>query len=99
MQRAPVVRMIFEMYASGQYSLTTLREAISRDCGVRINRSYLETMLKSPFYVGRFLWQGIEYKGTHNPLVSLELFQRVQDALQDATSQSIASTSLLSPVC
>src|SRR5205807_2270161 len=24
-------------------------------------------------------WQGIEYKGTHEPLVSVELFQRVQD--------------------
>ena len=67
------------MYASGQYSLTTLREAIFKDLGVRINRSYLETMLKNLFYIGRFQWQGIEYKGTHEPLVSLELFQRVQD--------------------
>jgi site-specific DNA recombinase len=78
-QRAPTLRKIFEMYASGQYSLTTLREAIFKDLGVRINRSYLETMLKNLFYIGRFQWQGIEYKGTHEPLVSLELFQRVQD--------------------
>jgi site-specific DNA recombinase len=78
-QRAPVLRKIFEMYASGQYSLTTLREAVLKNLGVRVNRSYLETMLKNPFYIGRFVWQGIEYKGTHEPLVSLELFQRVQD--------------------
>jgi Recombinase len=61
------------MYASGQYSLTTLREAVLKDLRVRINRSYLERMLKNPFYIGRFLWQGIEYKGTHQPLISLEL--------------------------
>ncbi len=79
-RRAPVLRTIFEMYASGNYSLTTLREAIIRNSGVSINRAYLETMLKSPFYTGRFVWQGIEYKGTHEPLISLELFQRVQDA-------------------
>src|ERR1700758_375162 len=76
---APVLRKIFEMYASGQYSLTTLREALLKTLGVRINRSYLETILKNPFYIGRFVWQGIEYKGPHEPLISLELFQRVQD--------------------
>jgi DNA invertase Pin-like site-specific DNA recombinase len=42
-QRAPILKKIFEMYASGQYSLTTLREAALKDLGVRINRSYLVT--------------------------------------------------------
>jgi DNA invertase Pin-like site-specific DNA recombinase len=79
LQRAPVLRKIFEMYASGQYSLTTLRQAVLRETGVRISRAYLENVLKNPFYIGRFIWQGIEYKGTHEPLVSPELFQRVQD--------------------
>lgn len=78
-QRAPILRKIFEMYASGQYSLTTLREAVVKECGIRINRSYLENILKNPFYIGRFIWQGIEYKGTHQPLISLNLFQRAQD--------------------
>jgi site-specific DNA recombinase len=78
-QRAPVLRRIFELYASGQHSLTTLRRAILRERGVQICRAYLEIILKNPFYIGRFNWQGIEYKGTHEPLVSPELFQRVQD--------------------
>jgi DNA invertase Pin-like site-specific DNA recombinase len=78
-QRAPLLKQIFEMYASGHYSLSTLREKVWKDWGIRINRSYLETMLKNPFYVGRFVWQEIEYKGTHRPLITLELFQRVQD--------------------
>jgi len=37
-------------------------------------------MLKNPFYIGRFLWRGVEYKGLHAPLISPELFQRVQEA-------------------
>jgi hypothetical protein len=78
-QRAPLLRRIFEMYASGQYSLTTLRQAILRDTGTRICRAYLEIILKNPFYIGRFTWQGIEYKGTHERLVSPGSFQRVQD--------------------
>jgi site-specific DNA recombinase len=78
-QRAPVLRRIFELYASGQHSLTTLRQAILRERGVLICRAYLEIILKNPFYIGRFNWQGIEYKGTHEPLVPPELFQQVQD--------------------
>ncbi len=78
-QRAPLLRKIFEVYASGEHSLTTLRKTILRETGVQISRAYLEIVLKNPFYIGRFIWQGIEYKGTHEPLVSLELFQRVQD--------------------
>jgi site-specific DNA recombinase len=57
-QRAPILRKIFEMYASGQYSLTTLREAVVKECGIRINRSYLENLLKTPFYIGHFVWGG-----------------------------------------
>ena len=77
--RAPALRKIFELYASAQYSLSTLRQALSGETDVRLCRAYLENILKNPFYIGRFIWQGIEYKGTHEPLVSPDLFQRVQD--------------------
>jgi DNA invertase Pin-like site-specific DNA recombinase len=76
---APVARRIFELYASGNYSLTDLRRAVVEETGVRISRAYLEKLLKNPFYVGRFIWRGVEYKGSHEPLVTADLFQRVQD--------------------
>jgi site-specific DNA recombinase len=79
-QKAPVIKRIFELYATRNYSLTTLQKAVFAETGVRINRSYLETILKNPFYVGQFVWRDVEYKGTHAPLVSAELFQRVQNA-------------------
>src|SRR5262249_8879826 len=31
------------------------------------------------FYLGYFTWQGIEYKGKHAPIISGDLFSRVQD--------------------
>jgi site-specific DNA recombinase len=76
----PIVQRIFEMYSSGNYSLSTLRKAVLTETGVRFARSYLGTMLKNPFYMGRFVWRGVEYKGTHDALISPQLFQRVQDA-------------------
>ena len=77
--RAPIIKLTFELYATGNYSLATLREALIQQTGARINRSYLETILKNPFYIGRFIWRAVEYNGSHAPLISLDLFARVQD--------------------
>jgi site-specific DNA recombinase len=77
---SPVIRRIFELYASGEYSLVTLRSAVLAEAGLRISRAYLETILKNPFYIGRFVWRGVEYKGTHAPLILPDLFKRVQEA-------------------
>jgi hypothetical protein len=52
----------------------------SRKAVSRLIAHILETILKSTFYIGRFVWRGIEYKGTHAPLISPELFERVQRA-------------------
>src|SRR5436853_5140772 len=36
-KRAPTLRGVFALYATGNYSLTTLRKAVIETCGVRIN--------------------------------------------------------------
>jgi site-specific DNA recombinase len=68
-ERAPIARRIFELYGTGNHSLNSLRTTILEETGIRINRAYLETMLKNPFYIGRFIWRGVEYKGKHEPIV------------------------------
>src|SRR5579871_1596378 len=78
-ERSTIVKRVFELYASGGHSLASLRTAILKETGVKINRSYLETVLKNPFYIGKFLWRGEEFKGNHGALISKEQFQRVQD--------------------
>lgn len=78
--RAPILRRAYELYATGSHSLTALRQTIWEESGVRINRAYLETVLKNPFYIGQFLWRGVTYDGNHEPLISIDLFQRVQAA-------------------
>ena len=77
--RAPMVRRIFELYASGDHSLVTLRKTVFNELGIRLSRSYLEKVLKNRFYLGYFVWQGVEYKGTHTPLISGDLYHHVQD--------------------
>jgi site-specific DNA recombinase len=78
--RAPVVQKIFELYASGNHTLVSLRKVVLNELSTRLSRAYLETILKNRFYLGYFVWQGIEYKGTHTPLISGDLFARAQHA-------------------
>jgi site-specific DNA recombinase len=77
-ERTRVLKRIFELYGSGQHSLTSLRKALLEESGTQLNRAYLEKILKSRFYLGYFFWQGVEYKGTHPPLIDSATFDRVQ---------------------
>jgi len=80
-ERAPMMKRIFELYATGEHSLITLRKTVFHELGLRLARSYFETILKNRFYLGYFIWQGIEYKGNHQPLIPAHVFDQVQNVL------------------
>ncbi len=77
--KAPLARRMFELYATGNYSLSQLRKVIKREFGQQLAKGYLDRLLKNPFYVGSFVWQGKVFAGTHSPLVEREQFDQVQD--------------------
>jgi len=81
-EKAPIARKIFELYATGTHSLSSLGKAIAVEFGRVHAKGHLQKTLKNPFYTGLFIWEGKTYKGTHTPLVSSQLFQQVQDVFQ-----------------
>src|SRR5712691_12776015 len=80
-EKAPVAQRLFELYASGKYSLLTLGNALRAEFGRAYPKGYLERLLKNPFYIGLFLSEGKTYSGNHAPLVSRDIFDRVQEVL------------------
>jgi hypothetical protein len=76
--RAPIAKRMFELYASGQYSLQDVWRTLKREFDVKLSKSHVEKLLKNSFYVGSFHWDGMLYAGTHTPLVSRVLFDQVQ---------------------
>ena len=53
--------------------------------GVRdkpIALSKVHDILANPFYIGLFRFKGEIYEGKHPPLITRELFKRVQDVRQ-----------------
>ena len=94
--RAPYVRLAFELYATGGFSLERLADELTAR-GLRtrpgrypagpVSDSKLHTMLRDRYYLGVLTYRGVEYPGRHRALVSQELFDRVQSRL-DASGVS-----------
>ncbi|MBU6495351.1 MAG: recombinase family protein [Acidobacteria bacterium] len=81
----------FEAYATGNYSTTALREDLI-DRGLTTvptpkrhakapGLSTIQAMLSNPYYKGDVIFRGARYQGLHEPLVSAEVWYRVQNVL------------------
>ena len=84
---APIIAQLFEWYATGRLSLKeAARKALGaglkyRRSGQAVPVSTIHTILRNRLYMGEFEWKGRIYKGRHMPLVSGELWERVQGVL------------------
>jgi hypothetical protein len=84
---APIVTKLFEWYATGQYSLQEgtrmARNAglVYRKSGAKVPVSTVHLILRNRLYSGLFEWNGKVIQGRHEPLVSVELWERVQRVL------------------
>jgi heterodisulfide reductase subunit C len=85
-EEAPVIQWAFETLSTGQYSV----EEVRRFCvqkGFNFNRNRFNLMMKNPAYCGRIIVPAYKneeeevVKGIHEPLISEELYEKVQDVL------------------
>lgn len=85
-ETGPIIRRMFELYATGDYSLAVLverlySEGLRTSKGKKIQKSRVHSILTNPFYWGMFRWGGQRYNGNHDPLVSRDVFEAVQEKL------------------
>lgn len=81
--RAHLVRELFHEYASGRHSLETLTKlarqiGLTSKKGLHLPKSAIDQLLKHPAYYGVIRWNGQETLGVHEPLVTKEIWDRVQ---------------------
>ncbi|GLY31499.1 recombinase [Kineosporia sp. NBRC 101731] len=89
-ERAPLIKLGFELYSTGTYGLQALADELTAR-GLRtrpgrypagpVSDSKIHKMLSDPYYLGVVTADGAQYPGRHEPLVSPELFAKVQTAL------------------
>jgi DNA invertase Pin-like site-specific DNA recombinase len=84
---APIIRDLFTEFATGNYSLKTLalhaREQGIEIRGRKLHTSTLHQILRKRIYTGRFDFNGVTYAGSHEPLISIDLWDRVQRILDE----------------
>ncbi len=85
-ERAPYIKMAFSLIASGSYSLRMVANMLYAEGfrgrkGNRIGISSIHRFLKNPVYYGAFRWREELRQGSHLPLISKELFDKVQSTL------------------
>lgn len=85
-ERASVIKELFQRVAEQGHSGRTLRKWLDTidfktKGGKKLALGRIYATLMNPFYYGQFKYGNDWYKGTHEPLVSKDLFDKVQKQL------------------
>ncbi|GAB7183045.1 hypothetical protein ATKI12_2876 [Kitasatospora sp. Ki12] len=88
---APLVVEMFKLAKTKRFTVKSLaREMTKRGLlidGKPIKGDRVFRMLHNPYYVGVIRWNGKQYPGSHEPIVSVELFEQVQRVLSRSTHE------------
>ena len=88
--KAKLVKLAFERYASGLYQIEELRLQMRRD-GLKLAKSQFSVLLRNITYSGRIYIPAYEdepaeiVQGVHEPIISEELYEAVQEVLKGKT--------------
>jgi site-specific DNA recombinase len=86
-ESAPIISRLFEWYATGMLSLKGAAQKakaaglVYRKSGAPVPVSTVHATLRNRLYMGEFEWNGRVYLGKHQPLVTRDLWERVQGVL------------------
>ncbi|KKS64023.1 MAG: Recombinase [Parcubacteria group bacterium GW2011_GWB1_42_6] len=85
-EKALKVRKLFEMYATGAYTLHSLanwckEKGLRGNLGKEIALSNVQSILQNIFYIGLMKYGGEIHEGQHEPLISKKLFDSCQEVM------------------
>ena len=86
-QKAKLIKKAFELYATGEYPLSSIRKKINLaglvgKKGKLLSVSNYQYMLKNPIYYGVIRYNGELYDGKHEPIITKKLFDTVQEVMK-----------------
>ena len=92
-ERAPFVKLAFELYATRDKTFQDIADELT-DRGLRtrptqrrpagpISDSKIQQMLRDRYYLGEVRYKGETYPGRHEPIISEDLFNQVQQLMDE----------------
>jgi len=95
-ETAPHLKKMFELYATGNYSIQKLEDEMykiglrSRN-GNKILQSRIHELLQDPFYCGKMKWKSEVYPAKHEALITKDLFEKAQSVLKRRGKTSLST--------
>ena len=83
---APIIKELFELYGTGNYSILEIQDwladknIVSKN-GTGLGHSVINNILRNPFYYGLIRWHGQSKIGNHVPIISKDLYDTCQFVL------------------
>jgi DNA invertase Pin-like site-specific DNA recombinase len=92
-ERFPIVKKLWEVFLTGNYSGPELVSLATERFGLRAKRqwrrggapmtnSVIYRILRNPFYAGHLVFQGRWYPASHEPMITVAEFNRAQQLLR-----------------
>ena len=83
-KEAKIVKQIYEEFASGNHTLKSISIRLAEISGEKLKSNYaVEYLLTNELYIGVMKWNKETYEGKYKPIISQQLFARVQEAFND----------------
>lgn len=85
---SPLVKKLYALCAEGRYTLDELKKLatasglVSKRYKRPIVTSNIHRILTNAFYYGVFFYKGELFQGAHEPIITKELYDKVQDVLK-----------------
>jgi site-specific DNA recombinase len=90
-ERASLIRLAFDVFATGEHSITTLRD-LMEELGLRtrptakrpakpLSRNGLYRILRDDYYLGIVTRGGVKREGRHEAIIDRDTFEKVQTIL------------------
>ena len=85
-KKSKVIKEAFELYSQGESRLEDIsnflyEKGVRSLGGIKFHRDRVKWILSNPFYYGHFFYGGEIHEGKHSPLISKNLFDKVQDVI------------------
>lgn len=86
---AETVRKIFSLYLDGKSTIT-----IAKILGLKYDR-FIREILERKTYIGMIVFRGLEYQGKHEPLISIETYERAMEIMELRSNKNIKKSKYL----
>ncbi len=86
-EKAPYVKKLFQLYSTGDYSFRKLKNIFEEEGFIGkkntpLSVSQVQHILRNIFYYGVFNYDNETYEGSHLPMITKQLFNKVQNVLK-----------------